>query len=998
MEKKYWRSIKELKKATSGEQQIKRDKPEFSIDNLTDEEVAQGFKSNRRNFLKALGFTIGYASLATSCQQPVRKAIPYMNKPEEVTPGVANHYASTYFDGHDFCSVLVKVREGRPIKIEGNELFPLSNGGTNARVQASVLSLYDSSRLQNPEITGIRSDWETVDKEIVEKLSKINAENGKVVLLTSSLISPSTRQLMNDFKKTFPATEIITYDSISYSAMLHANEKAFGIKAIPRYRFDKADVILGINADFLATWLSPTEFAGQYSQGRDLLKASQAMSKHYQVESYLSATGTNADERMTIKPSEERAFLMSLYNQIAAKTGNKTINSSQAPIDSGKLAAIAESLMMKQSKSLVVCGTNDYENQVLCNAINAMLKNVGNTIDFSSPTFRKSGDDKQFREFVERLQNGKIDGVILHNVNPVYDSGMGDALSEGLNKTALSVSFSRYADETSKHVHYSCPDHHYLESWNDAEPYMGYFTLTQPCLHPIFDTRQAQDSLLKWMGSDEDYHDYIKKYWQANLFEKQKQYSSFTRFWKHSLQNGFFVTDSRWQKGTYQKANTEKILERIIPSEANGLELQLYENTAMGAGSHANNPWLQELPDPVSKVTWGNYVAVSPYFAKEKGLKQDDVIQINGSVKLPVHIQPGQPREVISIALGYGRKGAGKTADGVGANAYVLLGFDGDSRSYFRTEVDWKKTGETLKIASTQDHHSMEGREMVKETNLKDYKKDPASGNHSHALHMEKQDTLYPEKEFPGSHWGMSVDLNKCIGCGACIVACQAENNIPVVGKEEVINRRIMHWIRIDRYFTSSGSKHNGDYDLDNPEVVHQPVMCQHCDNAPCENVCPVAATPHTKEGLNSMAYNRCIGTRYCMNNCPYSVRRFNWYSYSNNDRFDFNQNDKVAKLALNPDVVVRERGVVEKCSFCVQRIQEKKLEAKKEGRALTDGEVQPACVQACPTKAITFGDYNQKDSKVNEHVKDPRAYGLLEELHTLPSVSYLTQVRNNDD
>lgn len=991
MKKKYWRSLKEK---GSESKNTKRQEPEFSIDNLSDQEIKNGFKSNRRSFLKALGFSLGYATLASSCEQPVRKAIPYLNKPEEVTPGIANHYASTYFDGHDYCSVVVKVRDGRPIKIEGNEMFPFSNGGTNARVQASVLDLYDGSRLQNPKISGTRSDWDTNDNEIIEKLRNIKTEDGKIVLLTSSVISPSTLAVFEEFKKEYPSTEIVFYDAVSQSALLDANNDFFGVRALPHYRFDKAKVIAGFNADFLGTWIDPIEFAGQYSIGRDLLGGQKELSKHYQFESYLSVTGSSADKRFPIKPSDERIVLLNLFNILAERLGWEPIATNESVIKKADLEELAKNLLAHSSESLVVSGSNDFHNQLLVNAINSMLKNIGTTVDFESPTYRKRAGDQNFYDFVKEMNNGDVKGLIVYNANPVYDSGLGDEFISGMKKTDLTISLAKYNDETTNHIKYSCPDHHYLESWNDAQPYKGHYTLAQPCVHSIFNTRQAQDSLLKWIDRNEDFHSFMQGFWKEKLYTKQTEYFTFESFWKHTLQNGFFVTNERHKNLTTNKNVLYQVKEHIRSIErSNNTELVLYENTGIGTGNHANNPWLQELPDPVSKVTWGNYLAVSPGYAQKHNLKQEDVVRVNGAMKLPVCIQPGQPDNTVSVAMGYGRTRAGKTGNGVGANAFRFVSYQKGRKRYFLEEVSLDKTGEKDRIASTQDHHTMEGREMVKETDLKDYQKNPASGNESHAINMQHADTMYPKKEFPGAHWGMSIDLNKCIGCSACVIACQAENNIPVVGKQEVINRRIMHWMRIDRYYTSEEGK--DDYQADNPQVLHQPVMCQHCDNAPCENVCPVAATPHTKEGLNSMAYNRCIGTRYCMNNCPYSVRRFNWYSYVNNKEFDYNMSDKVSKLALNPDVTVRSRGVVEKCSFCIQRIQEKKLEAKKEGRPLRDSEVQPACVQACPTKAITFGDHNLEGAEISKHVNDQRAYGLLEELHTLPSVVYLTKVRN---
>ena len=587
----------------------------------------------------------------------------------------------------------------------------------------------------------------------------------------------------------------------------------------------------------------------------------------------------------------------------------------------------------------------------------------------------------------------------MHNVNPAYDYAEADKFVSGLKKTGLTVSLSSKNDETAKLANYVCPDNHYLESWNDAEPYNNLYSITQPTIHNIFDTRQAQESLMAWTDIEGDFRDLIKKYWEENLFAKQSEYLLFTDFWNNSVQKGVFEIAAEVVEAPvfdFEYFNREGAKFTKVNSGGD-IELVLYESIAIGPGIMANNPWLQELPDPMSKAVWDNYVAVSPRFAKEKGWEQEDVVKVNGSIELPILIQPGQPYGTVSIALGYGRTDCGKVGDGIGKNVFGLSEMNGALRSYSNLSITIEKTGETYPLATTQTHHDMKGREIVKETTIAEYAMNNSAGNETHKILMDKDDTMYPDYEFPGAHWGLAIDFNQCTGCNACVVGCQAENNIAVIGKEEVKNRRIMHWLRIDRYFSTETDELDSPVVSENPDVFHQPVMCQHCDNAPCENVCPVAATPHTKEGLNAMAYNRCIGTRYCMNNCPYRVRRFNWYRYLDNDKFDYNFNDEISKMVLNPDVVVRERGVVEKCSFCVQRIQEKKLLAKDENRAVRDGEIQPACVQACPTKALTFGDTNMKKSEVNKKFDDARAYGLLEELHTVPSVQYLTKVKNKE-
>jgi Fe-S-cluster-containing dehydrogenase component len=491
------------------------------------------------------------------------------------------------------------------------------------------------------------------------------------------------------------------------------------------------------------------------------------------------------------------------------------------------------------------------------------------------------------------------------------------------------------------------------------------------------------------MGSETGFYPYLQKYWEDNIFPLQSKHQAFAPFWKKTLQAGVLeIPSENNQAPTFNGAQIVSSSDTLArkASKTTETEFSLVQNIALSDGNDANNPWLLEMPDPMTSVAWDNFAAMSPRFADEKGFKTGDMIMINDKLEVPVMVQPGQAYGCISLALGYGRTKAGKAGDNVGVNVFPLISVNGNNHSLTGIVTAMEKTGKKHQFAMTQMHFSMEGRAIVRESTLDKYKNNPAAGNELHKYHEKHKTTLYPEMIFEGHHWALMVDLNACSGCSTCVIACQSENNVPVVGKDEVRRRRIMHWMRIDRYY-------NGE--PENPEVVFQPVMCQHCDHAPCENVCPVAATTHSAEGINQMAYNRCVGTKYCINNCPYKVRRFNWFRYAQNQKFDYNMNSELGRMVLNPDVTVRERGVVEKCSFCIQRIQEAKLKAKNERRPLRDGEVVPACVQSCPSKALVFGDLNDKNSRVAKMIKDPRNYHLLEELHTLPSVGYLTKIRN---
>jgi Fe-S-cluster-containing dehydrogenase component len=939
------------------------------------------FNPSRRDFLKMLGFSVGYAALANSCEMPVRKAIPYLNQPEEISPGIANYYASTFFDGHDYCSIVVKSREGRPIKIEGNTLSKLTRGGTNARVQASVLGLYDQARLKEPLKDSQAESWQVIDAEVMDKLKAIKGSGGKIVILSPTVISPSTRKAIGEFKTVYQATEWITYDTVSSAAMLDANQENFGVRAIPGYHFGEASLIVSFNADFLGNWIMPVQYARDYARGRKLTDEDN-MSRHIQFESYMSLTGSNADKRVLMKPSEELLILLNLYNKLAAGSTMMPVSVSPSPVD---IEEVAGELLAHKGTSLVLSGTNDFYIQATVNAINVLLENYGSTLDFP-PVLVRQGNDRALAGMVDEMNAGIVKALILYGVNPVYDYADQEKFVNGMNKCELTVSFSDTLDETAKLCNYVCPDNHYLESWNDAEPEQNSFSLAQPVINHIFNTRQAQESLLKWTGSEIRFYDYIRAYWEKEIYSRQTDYLSFEQYWNKCLQDGI----AEFEAGESEVPEYKAIdLSQAKTEEIQGIELVLFENVGIGTGKHANNPWLQELPDPITKAVWDNYVCVSPSYAKEHGLKLEDVVLINGKIELPVIVQPGQHPGTVGIAIGYGRTSAGKVADGVGKNLFPLAYYkDGYHRLSGQVITIEKVAGKSYPIATTQTHHTMEGRAIIRETTLEQWKENPDAGNEMHKDIMKQNMSLYNLPVFDSYHWAMAINLNACIGCGNCEIACQAENNIAVIGKEQVKNRRIMHWIRIDRYYSE---------EVDNPEVTHMPVMCQHCDNAPCENVCPVAATPHSSEGLNQMAYNRCIGTRYCMNNCPYRVRRFNWFEYTNEKRFNYNLGNEQEKMVLNPDVTVRSRGVVEKCSMCVQRIQEAKLKAKIESRTVGEGDIKLACQESCPGDAIVFGDINDPDSAIAKITENPRSYQLLEQLHTLPSVSYVTKVRNMD-
>ncbi len=1036
--KRYWNGIEQL---SNDPEFVNNVHKEFAQELPVREKDDSGTSGSRRDFLKMMGFSVAAASLA-ACEAPVRKAIPYLNKPVDVDPGIPNYYASTYSQAGNFCSILVKTREGRPIKISGNKLSSISKGGTNAPVEASVLSLYDNERLRDPLFEGKATTWEDADKDIIEKLDSIVQAGGQIRIISNTLLSPSTHAVINEFINKYPTAGHITYDTDSYHGIKEANRLTLGNSIIPYYKFSGADVIVGFDVDFLGSWLDPIGFSREYASNRKINKDHRKMSRHYQYESLLSLTGANADYRIQVNSMQQPLVIGKLYNLIAAKAGQPQL----AINDPGKIKFLqksADNLWAARGKSLVISGSNDPDVQILINGINAMLENYGATIDLSNPVNFRQGDEKAMDDFIAEIKKGRVDGVIFYNSNPVYNHPMGAELAEALQNASLTVTTSDRLDETASLCTYVVPDHHYLESWNDAEPIPGHLTLTQPTITPLFNTRQAQQSFLTWTeAGTTDYFEYLKSQWEKNYYPGDAAVD-FQTFWDKSLHDGVLSSPREaGEVGSYSLPDRDlaSAINEKYPVKNEGFELVLYRKVAVGDGTDANNPWLQEMPDPITKTTWDNYLTISMGDAKELGIYTEGnrfmTVRLTAGEKtltLPVLIQPGQARGSLGLAVGYGREKAGKVGNGLGVNAYPLMANrNGFWSNMTNNQVSLEVLDERYRIAQTQTHHTYMDREnVIQEAYLPEYQADPKAGRVYPKIHTSRTldkkigdehidgevepyaVSLWKGHEYPNHHWGMTIDLNSCIGCGACTIACQVENNVPVVGKEEVLNRREMHWIRIDRYYSSDAPPDDWvalEKAAENPEVTFQPLMCQHCNNAPCETVCPVVATTHSSEGLNQMTYNRCIGTRYCANNCPYKVRRFNWFKYHDNSKFADNTPmlDDLGKMVLNPDVVVRSRGVMEKCSLCIQRIQYGKLEAKKEGRRPRDGEINTACAEACPTQAIVFGDMNDKESRISgmlrltekdgvKKVQEERAYHVLEEVRTMPNIFYYTKIRNKD-
>lgn len=1015
--KRYWRGLEELRNDAKFVKDASTEFPDAAPSEGQYESLIDGIGTHRRDFLKVLGFGMAAVSLA-ACDAPVKKAIPYVNKPEGEFPTIANWYASTYAEGGDYASILVKTREGRPIKIEGNGLSKASSG-VSARVHASLLGLYDNEKLKGPKKgEDTKVSWESVDKEIEQQLASIAAKGGAIRIVSSTILSPSTKSVIADFAAKYPTTKHISYDPNSASALVKGNELSFGKAVLPSYDFSKAKLIVGVDADFLGTWIAPDTFSAQFAQTRIVSSAKDGkkdMSRHYQFESVLSLTGSNADYRTAVKPSQLGLVVTSLYNKVAAKLGGKAIAS--AAIDVANLDKAAAELVAAKGQALVVCGINDPSVQVVVNALNSLLGSYGTTIDIDNPSYLRQGDDIAMNGFIDEVKGGKVDGVIIYGANPVYDHPRGAELAAALPKVSLSISFNDRADETSSLLKYICPAPHYLEAWGDAEPKAGFYSLAQPTISLIFSTRQAQASLLKWAGLPSDFHAYLRSFWSKNIYP-QGGTGGFESFWVKALHDGVFVSNrSVAASAATFTGNIDAAAASVAKkykASSSGIELAIFENVGIGNGSVANNPWLQEFPEPVTKACWDNHAGLSQKTAKDLGVEQGDVVKVdlNGkSVELPVIVQPGLSHNTVAIVIGYGREKAGKSADGVGKNIYPFATFSEGYLSFAPAgDVKISKTGATREIAQTQTHNTVMNRKSVlQETVLSHFQKDPLAGRFIPKIKTSEGEvnatdlSLWNGHTYKNHSWGLVIDLNTCFGCGSCVISCQAENNIPVVGRQEIINAREMHWIRIDRYYSSDADVEDLrglEIASENPEVTFQPMMCQHCNNAPCETVCPVLATTHSSEGLNQMAYNRCVGTRYCANNCPYKVRRFNWFKYFDNDNFDYNFNNDLGKMVINPDVTVRSRGVIEKCSMCVHLIQEAKLKAKKERRRVTDDDVAVVCGSSCPTNAITFGDMNDPESKISKLLaveQEGRAFHMLEEINVRPQVSYLTKIRNKD-
>ena len=992
---------------------------ETMIDSPISRNDMPGFDDNhpslsRRQFLEAAGFTISLAATGGCGRAPVETALPFPQQPVGMVPGRLQYYASTCAGCSAACGLLVGTRDGRPLKMEGLPEHPISAGGLCAVGQEQPIGLYDSHRLSRPLIAGKSSDWNRVDQEITRTLGQVKDQQESIRFVSPTITSPTLQTQIDQFLEQFDNARHVVIDPVSCSAILDSHEKTHAKRLLPHYRFDRAEVVVSFGADFLGAWISPVEFSAAWSSRRSPSEKAPEMSYHVQFESRLSLTGSNADRRYSIHPNEHGTLVARLADEVAAlarEQREEKLASGNSGSHEELIRSVANRLWVAKGKSLVICDSQDVDVQVLVNYVNHLLGNYDQTIDLRRVCRQRQSDDRAVEQLIEELQAGKVGALLVADVDLLHGFAGEKKLADAIDQVPLTVSFSPHQDEFSLHAKFQCPDHHALESWFDAEPVDGLVSIAQPTLQPLGETRAVMESLAAWSERNDSAYELLRSHWERFLFPRRKntELGEFTDFWDQALHDGFIELEAEDQQlGDF---DVGAVVPHSPEDKAENFSLLLYVKVGMPDVRQAHNPWLQELPDPVTKVTWDNYVCVSPNDAQKIDLEDGDIVTVSAGdegpkLDIPVLIQKGQHDGVLAIALAYGCQGTDRfsqigpqwlearpsvSEDGlVGKNAAGFLSFRNGMLRYGRANVTLRKARRHRELAATQTYNSLElpaetaphgaeRREIIQHTTLAAFAKDAHAGAPEHH-HSHVQ--LWPEdhpKE--GHHWGMVVDLNKCTGCSACVIACQSENNVPVVGYDEVRRQREMHWIRIDRYYNGE-DEHVG--------VSHQPMMCQHCDNAPCETVCPVLATVHSEEGLNEQVYNRCVGTRYCANNCPYKVRRFNWFQYEHEDTLQ--------NLVLNPEVTVRSRGVMEKCSLCVQRIEAGKIEARSQGRLVADGDIQTACQQSCPANAIVFGDMNDPQSKVYAALDNPRRYDVLEELNVRPSVSYLRVVKNSDE
>lgn len=983
----YWKSLKDI----SSEEDYKRflKQSEHNIDNGL----------SRRNFLSLIAASVALAGLE-GCKKPVQKIIPYVEAEIGTIPGIPNYYASTIPFKNNALGVVIENHDHRPMKIEGNEKHPTTLGKSNSFSQASTLEMYDPDRARGVKFQGKKVDW----NEYLKFAKSINESNGKgLAVLMQESSSPTIKSIQNDFKKNLPNANWIVYEPVNNENVYTGIELAFSKKLQPLYRLENAQIIVSLGSDFLGVDDNNIYHTRKFAQNRDIVDENSTMNRLYVAESSISSTGTSADHRLNVPQYEMENLLAELAYELkllGLKIDAKKVKSA----NNLWIKAAAKDLFDRRGESIIIGGSSlSKEFHQLITLINYSLKAP---IDYYPLNMSQISSLKNLKSLCKDMENGKIDNLVILGANPVYDSPSDFGFAESLKKVKNAVHLTNIIDETSKLCSWNIAMNHYFECWGDAMTYDGHVSIVQPQIMPLFDSRSVIQVLSPIVYSTEQSaYDTVKNVWKSTIIKS----GNFEREWEKALHDGLY------KKPILKKVNVKPI-SKVSTAILNdySLDNDMFEivftpSSSVYDGRYANNGWLQEIPKPVTSLTWDNAALISMKVAKKLNIKNGQMLEINvgnNSIKIPAFITPGQNQKSITLELGYGRKFSGRIGNEVGFNVYPLRDSTNPS---FILNGSIKVLNETYPLASTQDHHGLEDDkyaapgfddlankeaqsripELVKQSTLDYYKDNPDWVQKKVEQHKPDKKrswadhSMYnPDWDYSkGPQWGMSIDLTSCTSCNACSIACQSENNIPVVGKQQVMNGREMHWIRIDNYFAG---------DPDNPEVSTQSVACVHCELAPCESVCPVAATTHSSDGVNQMTYNRCLGTRYCANNCPYKVRKFNFYNYTKDL-------PEVVQMAMNPDVSIRFRGVMEKCTYCYQRISAARITAENEGREIRDGDFQVACQQSCPADAIKFGDINDPNSEVSKAKRRNRDYALLAHLGTAPRTTYLAKIRNQN-
>jgi MoCo/4Fe-4S cofactor protein with predicted Tat translocation signal len=1003
----YWRSLRELHESGPVDELKAHEfmtgvTGDFSLDNLPG--------ISRKKFLALLAASAAFAAAGCSNYRDKGEIVPYTRKPEEITPGVADYYASTCSGCSQRCGMLVKTREGRPIKLDGNPDHPLNRGALCARGQASILGLYDPARLRTPahgSSSGLSGDvtWTRAEVEIRKALEDCRQNGTRIAVVTGPVLSPSGRAALIEFTDTFPSARVFLYDLFPDGARRTAWERCYGTSPVPSIAWERAEVLLALESDFLGTEGFTVEATRRFAAGRDAVAGGRT-SRLYAVEGTMTLTGANADYRLRLSPDAQGELVLALI----AALGAPALPGVAAPsvksvaerhgLSLEILEGLVGDLLEKRGKAIIHAGDTlpeavhiavHYLNDFLGN--HALYEGGGPAGEAGLPM----STGQEMDTLIAEMGRGNV-GVVIHlAANPVYQLPRNFEYARALRSVPCSVSLAEMEDETGALCSFVLPIHTMLESWGDHQVQTDIISLQQPVIAPLYDTRQKEGVLLSWARVENSYQeslyrDFVKQRWEKEVYPLSARMAEFGAFWRASLHDGYCaLPDGGDSRSAFNGAALASMQE--MPAAGKGFTLHLRPNHFIGDGSYANNGWLQEIPHPVSKIVWDNYASVSPGTARNLGVDTSDLVEIAtpyGRQTLPVFVQPGQADRCVSVELGYGRWNAGPIGSDVGTDAAMLLPKTGLSGGRVITDVRVTRAAGRYELVSTQEHHSLDDtflkdlhlkREIIREGSVRQYEEDPTF------LHHERKElfSISTEIQYNGLKWAMAIDLNKCTGCNACVSGCNAENNIPVVGKDQVKAGREMQWIRIDRYYAG---------EPDDPRLSHQPMLCQHCDQAPCENVCPVVATTHSPDGLNQMTYNRCVGTKYCSNNCPYKVRRFNFYNFRNHLADGYYEQEPV-ELMHNPEVTVRSRGVMEKCTFCVQRIMEARQHAAERGQAVKGSDVRTACQQACPAQAIVFGDMNDPESDVSRHRRHDLGYSVIEEVNTRPNVTYMARLRN---